>query len=75
MSEIVMRKSVFENGIIPQKSEWLASLLILRCPRVCHKMSSRPVAVGVISFSSWPIRTSHSDCVLIDRTIITPMQI
>ena len=45
------------------------------CPRVCHKMSSRPRAVGVISFSSWPIRMSHSDCVFIDRTIITPMKI
>ena len=48
---------------------------LIRCPRVCHKMSSRSLAVGVISFSSRPIRTSHSDCVFIDRTIITPMQI
>ena len=44
-------------------------------PRVCHKMSSRRLAVGVISFSSRPIRTSHSDSVFIDRTMITPMQI
>ena len=39
-------------------------------PRVCHKMSSCRLAVGVISFSSRPIRTSHSDCVFIDRTMI-----
>ena len=38
-------------------------------------VQSSEIAVGVISFSSPPIRTSHSDCVLIDRTIITPMQI
>ena len=48
---------------------------LIRCPRVCHKMSSRPLAVGVISFSSRPIRTSQSDCVFIDKTIIMPMQI
>ena len=48
---------------------------LIRCPRVCHKMSSRPIAVGVILFSSWSIRMLHSDCVFIDRSIITPMQI
>ena len=39
--------------------------------RVCH----RPFSVGVIWFSSRPIRTSHSNCVFIDSTIIMPMQI
>ena len=56
----------------PQKIR--RSPLILS-PRVCHKMSSRPFAVGVISFSSRPIRTSHSNRVFIDRTIFTPLQI
>ena len=46
---------------------------LIRCPRACHKMSSCPIAVGGISFSSWPIRMSHSDCVCYDRTIITPV--
>ena len=40
-------------------------------PLPLNKMSSCLFAVGVISFSSQPIRTSHSDCVFIDRTIIT----
>ena len=34
-----------------------------------------PIAVGVISFSSRPIRMLHSDSVFIDRTVITPMHI
>ena len=48
---------------------------LILCPRVCHKMSSCPIAVGVISFSSRPIRKPHSDCLFNDRIIITPMQI
>ena len=33
----------------------------IRCLRVCHKMSSCWIAVGVIPFSSQPIRMLHSD--------------
>ena len=49
-----------------------------RCPGLVKNAqvvdNTYPTAVGVIPFSSRPIRTSHSDCVLIDKTI-TPIQI
>ena len=35
----------------------------IRCHRVGHKMSSCPIAVGIIPFSSQSIKMSHSDCV------------
>ena len=53
------RQQESKFGFLPQK---IRRLPLMRCPRVCHKMSSGRTAVGVISFSSRPIRTSHRDC-------------